>query len=57
MFYKLRDLFDDEFSVEEFSKMPREKMEILIEARVEHVQENAESQANKKFKKDMKAKR
>jgi len=32
-------------------------MELLIEARVEHVTENAEAQANKKFNKEMKRKR
>jgi hypothetical protein len=57
MLYKLRELFDDEYTIDELSRIPREKMEVLIEARVEHVTENADAQANKKFNREMKKKR
>jgi hypothetical protein len=57
MLYKIKELFDDEYTIEQLAAIPREKMELLIEARVEHVTENAEAQANKKFNKEMKRKR
>ena len=57
MLYKIKELFDDEYTIEQLASIPREKIELLIEARVEHVTENAEAQANKKFNKEMKRKR
>ena len=56
MLYKIKELFDDEYTIEQLAAIPREKIELLIEARVEHVTENAEAQANKKFNKEMKRK-